>query len=208
MIDRYDQGKYFWELRACVYWQEFEQPKLIVPAIAAAPSFSPDYCGYYSNNKSTIFVTPQMYFTLGVVNSSVNAWLATQVCSSKQNGFYDFEPRYSSQLVIPVASKQQFALIEDIVKTVIITGNASFERLINGLVFELFFPNDLHAANIRLFDACEQAGVGNLAELKGKALVKEAEQLASQIFANSHPIYAMLFDLQVLDVVRIIEGRE
>ena len=27
-------------------------------------------------------------------------------------------------------------------------------------------------------------------------------------FATSHPIYAMLFDLQGLDVVRIVEGRE
>jgi hypothetical protein len=32
--------------------------------------------------------------------------------------------------------------------------------------------------------------------------------LAERIFATSHPLYAMLFDLQVLDVVRTIEGRE
>jgi hypothetical protein len=208
MIDRYDQGKYFWELRACAYWDEFEQPKLIVPAIAAMPSFSPDYCGYHSNNKNTIFVSQKLHFSLGILNSSVNAWLATQICSSKQNGFYDFEPRYSSHLMIPIATEQQSTLIEIVVKIILATEIPSFERLLNGLAYELFFPEDLHAANIRLFDACEQAGIGKIAELKDKALTEAVNQLASRIFANDHPIYAMLFDMQALEVARVIEGKE
>jgi methylase of polypeptide subunit release factors len=36
LLKRDDQGKYFWELRSCAYWQEFELPKLIVPAISGA----------------------------------------------------------------------------------------------------------------------------------------------------------------------------
>jgi hypothetical protein len=90
----------------------------------------------------------------------------------------------------------------------LVNNNAHFEQLINGLVFELFFPDELHAANIRLFSACEQAGVGKLAAVQGDALAKAAEKLAATIFANNHRIYAMLFDLQALEVVRIIEGKE
>ena len=41
-----------------------------------------------------------------------------------------------------------------------------------------------------------------------QALQTEAEALAERIFSNSHPIYAMLFDLQALDVVRTIEARD
>lgn len=190
------------------FLKEFEEPKLIVPAIAPRPSFAPDLAGYYSNNKSTIYVPPKLYFSLGVLNSTVNAWLATQVCSSKQNGFFDFEPRYSSQLVVPFASELQSNLIDSAVRAVLATGDTRFEQLINGLVFELFFSNELHAANIRLFDACEQAGIGKLAALQGDARAKATEKLASAIFANDHPIYAMLFDLQALEVVRIIEGKE
>ena len=208
MIDRSDQGHYFWELRSCAYWQEFEQPKIIVPAIAEVPSFAPDFGRHYSNNKSTIFLPPRLTFSLGVLNSSVNAWLATQVCSSKQGGFFDFEPRYSSQLIIPTASSAQIEITEAAVSVVLATKNLRFEQLINGLVFELFFPDDLHRANIRLFDACEKAGIGKLADLKDKALATAANELAGRIFATSHPIYALLFDLQALDVVRLIEGRE
>ena len=82
------------------------------------------------------------------------------------------------------------------------------EQLINGLVYELFFPDDLHAAGIRLFDACERENITRLATLQGEALQTEAEALVERIFSNSHPIYAMLFDLQTLDVVRIIEARD
>jgi hypothetical protein len=203
-------GSYQWfEIQDNIaYWQEFEQPKIVVPAIAETPSFAPDFDLHYSNNKSTIFLPEKIYFVLGVLNSSVNAWLATQVCSTKQGGFFDFEPRYSGQLIIPSASVKQINLLEAAVYAVLMTRDARFEQLINGLVFELFFPDDLHRANIHLFDACEKAGIGKLSGLKEQALTTAANELAERIFATSHPIYAMLFDLQALEVVRIIEGKE
>ena len=100
------------------------------------------------------------------------------------------------------------SLVEGVVAAVLNTRANGFEQLINGLVYELFFPDDLHTAGIRLFDACERELISRLAALDGPALQTEAEALAERIFSNSHPIYAMLFDLQALDVVRIIEARD
>jgi hypothetical protein len=100
------------------------------------------------------------------------------------------------------------AVMEIVVSLVLSIRDHRFEQLINGLVFELFFPDDLHRANIRLFDACEKAGIDKLASLKDQALATAASELADRIFATSHTIYAMLFDLQALEVVRIIEGKE
>lgn len=97
--------------------------------------------------------------------------------------------------------------MEIIVSVVLSIRAPQFERLLNGLVFELFFPQDLHAANIHLFDACEQAGITQLAGLQGQALAAAAQAWADTVFASNHPIYAMLFDLQALDVVRVIEGK-
>ena len=59
-----------------------------------------------------------------------------------------------------------------------------------------------------MFDACERENVAQLATLQGAAFQTEADALAERIFNNSHPIYAMLFDLQTLDVVRIVEERD
>jgi hypothetical protein len=76
------------------------------------------------------------------------------------------------------------------------------------LVFELFFAEELHSSEIHLFDACDNAGVAKLGEVVGIGLENATRELSKVIFANNHPIYAMLFDLQGLEVVRIIEGRE
>ena len=72
-----------------------------------------------------------------------------------------------------------------------------YERLLNGLIYELFFPEDLHAKNIHLFDACAAAGISQ---------GMDAKAVAQSIFNPSHTIYAQLFELQTLDVVRVIEG--
>jgi type I restriction-modification system DNA methylase subunit len=187
---------------------EFEQPKIFVPAIEDGVEYAPDLTGYYGNDKTNIIVTEEWRYVLAVLNSSVSWWITQQTFSGKQGGFFEFKPMYVSQLPIPSASQDLKKVLSAVVDGVLATRDARFEQLINGLVFELFFPEDLHRANIRLFDACEKIGIGNLTDLKDKALVRAANELAERIFATSHPIYAMLFDLQALDVVRIIEGRE
>ena len=190
------------------YWQEFEQPKIFVPAIEDGVEYAPDLAGYYGNDKTNIIVTEEWRYVLAILNSSVSWWITQQTFSGKQGGFYEFKPMYVSQLPIPSAVQDLKIVLSAVVDGVLAIRDARFEQLINGLAFELFFPDDLHRASIRLFDACEKAGIGKLAGLKDKALATAASELAERIFATSHPIYAMLFDLQALDVVRIIEGRE
>lgn len=180
------------------YWEEFLLPKIIVPAIAATPIAAVDQTGYFSNNKSTIFIPPSTALAAACVNSAIAAWLAVQTFATKQGGFFDFEPRYSSQIPIPIASNEQIAIIEGIVAAVTAgTIRPEFERLLNGLIYELFFPEDLHAQNIHLFDACAAAGItGGM----------DAQAKADEIFHPRHPIYGQLFDLQAVEVVRLIEG--
>lgn len=42
LINRQDQGKYHWELRSCIYWEQFEQTKIVYPDIYAHQSFAWD----------------------------------------------------------------------------------------------------------------------------------------------------------------------
>ena len=190
------------------YLAEFEKPKILVPAIEDGVEYAPDLEGFYGNDKTSIIVTEEWRYVLGVLNSSLSWWITRQTFSGKQGGFYEFKPMYVSNFPIPSGTSTQKTLMSSVVDAVLGTRDQRYEQLINGFVFELFFPEELHAANIRLFDACETAGVGKLASLQGNALAQAAEELAGTIFANSHPIYAMLFDLQALEVVRIIEGKE
>lgn len=219
LIDRSDQGHYFWELRSCAYWEKFEQPKIIIPAIAASPIASVDELGYFSNNKSTIFIPASIALATSCVNSPIAAWLATQTFATKQGGFFDFEPRYSGQIPIATTTPPQLASIEWLVRAITIGIAAlEYERLLNGLVYELFFPEELHAKGIRLFDACTEAGIADWPApevIEGKknpeAVARlgwnlHAKSTAEEIFQPSHPIYGMLFELQAVEVVRLIEG--
>ena len=207
LIDRSDQGHYFWELRSCSYWNEFSLSKVIWPDIALFPQFCWND-GDSIVDMTAFIMTRVERWLLAVLNSSAWFWYFSQFSSQIQNGYYRFKAQYCEQVPVPDATDDQKLIAEALVSAVLSTSDPRIEQLINGLVFELFFPDDLHRANIRLFDACEKAGIAKLATLKGKELTEAANDLATRIFATSHPIYAMLFDLQALDVVRIIEGRE
>ncbi len=119
LIARADQGKYFWELRSCAYWKEFEEPKIIVPAITDTVNYASDDEGFYSNDKTNVFIPPYIDFTLAILNSSVSMWITRQEFASKQGGFYEFKPMYVSKLPIPKATSQLQAELEKLTKQLI-----------------------------------------------------------------------------------------
>ncbi len=70
---RQDKGRYWWELRACAYWEMFDKPKIFYQEIQFHPSYAMDSEGYYGNNK-TFFITSQDLYLLAVLNSPLIWW--------------------------------------------------------------------------------------------------------------------------------------
>ena len=202
-------GSYEWfEIQDNVaYWLEFESSKIVYPDIYLHQSFSWDTQGLYPANTCYFIPTDQKWLC-GLLNAPAIEWFYEQIANRIQGGYLRAFSDRMQTVPIPPASQVQQAIIESLVSAVIEIDDPRVEQLINGLVYELFFPDELHAAGIRLFDACESEHITRLATLQGAALQTEAEALAERIFSNSHQIYAMLFDLKALDVVRIIEARD
>jgi type I restriction-modification system DNA methylase subunit len=224
LIERSDQGKYFWELRSCAYWDEFEKRKIIVPAISGSVNVCLDTEKFLCNNKTSIFVCNDAAYVASIVNSPVAFWFATQVFATKQGGFYDFEPRYSCQWPIPFAAPEQKASCTRLAEALTwlnihrlkdeSTGDvpislmaAFFEQWLNGLVYELFFAHELHSRNIRLFE--ETAKLDNILpgipKLDVAAILKSLQALFERAYDTKHPIRSMLFSLRSLETVRVIE---
>ena len=67
---RWDKGKYWWELRPCVYYDAFDKPKIVFPDIAKEPRFALDVEGIYVNN-TTYFISTDDLYLLGLLNSSL-----------------------------------------------------------------------------------------------------------------------------------------
>jgi adenine-specific DNA-methyltransferase len=190
------------------FWEEFARPKIIVPAISDQPNAAFDSQGHYPNNKATFFVTDEPWLPLAVLNSPVSLWFAKQNFASKQGGFWDFEPRYSSTFPIPRAADALKRPVTALAKVADQATDNRLEQLLNGFVYELFFKDDLHARGLTLFDEAERAGLGRLAGLEGAELVKAATSFAATHLIPGARLRTMLSDLATLDVVRIIEGRE
>jgi len=82
---RWDQGNFWWELRACDYYDRFEKPKIIYPDIATTCRFALDSDGYFSSN-TTYFIPGADLYLLGILNSRLGQFYFSQVCAGLEGG--------------------------------------------------------------------------------------------------------------------------
>jgi type I restriction-modification system DNA methylase subunit len=142
LMKRQDQGRYFWELRSCAYWQEFEKPKIIYPNICKRNEFAWDENQFYTNQKA--FIIPEASkFLLGVLNSSVVYWLFGKMLAKLQGDFY--EPSAIFMEKIPIPKTNSVASIEFIVARILAAKRAdpqadvsAWEGEIDRLVYQLY----------------------------------------------------------------------
>jgi adenine-specific DNA-methyltransferase len=213
-------GTYKWfEIQDNIaYWPEFEQPKIIVPAITNTSNYAPDTNGFFSNDKTSIVIPESVPFTLAILNSQVSWYCTQQTFATKQGGFFELKPMYFSQLTIPRTTSQQHEevlriseylihLYTDTVTRSPHPGAAFLERLMNGLVYELFFESEVHDSKLRFFDLLSQVESPDLKSIPQSQRTARIAEFHAVISNVNHPLYAALFALNSLEIVRIIEGK-
>ena len=117
---RYDKGEHWWELRACDYYAEFEKPKIIIPAIVQKASYAFDVKAFYSNDKTSIIPTEDLYL-LSVLNSKVADYVIHSISSTKRGGYFEYKPMYVQQIpirTIDFSDPQDVARHDSMVKLV------------------------------------------------------------------------------------------
>ncbi|MCS7123741.1 MAG: TaqI-like C-terminal specificity domain-containing protein, partial [Candidatus Aenigmarchaeota archaeon] len=67
---RDDQGDYWWELRHCSYYHEFEKEKIIYSEIVRNPQFCFDNKKFYIEATSFLMVGKYLKYICGLLNSS------------------------------------------------------------------------------------------------------------------------------------------
>ncbi len=96
---RYDKGEYWWELRACDYYSDFEKPKIIFPDISTKGNFTLDTRKSYTVNTTYIIPTDDLYL-LAVLNSKLITFVYSKVASTIRGGYLRFIYQYVEQLPI------------------------------------------------------------------------------------------------------------
>ena len=195
-------GSYEWfEIQDNIaYWQEFEHPKIILPAIESNVHYAIDESGFYSNDKTSIIIHEDLPFIVTILNSPLSWWYTQHEFPSKQNGFYEFKPTYVGQFPIPPHDKEEVQIITELYKW------ANWMRkqlnhknqptdsrsplllnycsdLGNALVYQLYFRDSTSSIQVNLFDSIKT-------ELVKYDKIPESEKLPT-----FHKIMEKLYDI-------------
>ena len=142
LIDRADQGKYFWELRSCKYWHEFDLPNIVWGNLAVEPKFGFTQAGFCVSAPANIVVSTSKYL-LGILNSRVTQYLVSQNAAVRQGGYLEYKPMYISPLAIPEQPKDE--KISSIVDKILVAKSkdatadvTKLEHQIDLLVYQLY----------------------------------------------------------------------
>ncbi|MBK9564129.1 MAG: N-6 DNA methylase [Saprospiraceae bacterium] len=97
---RYDQGDYWWELRACEYYKEFEKEKIVFPDISTRGNFTIDLNKSYLVNTSYIIPLNDLY-VLAILNSKITTWVYSKLTSTIRGGYLRWIYQYVAEIPIP-----------------------------------------------------------------------------------------------------------
>ncbi|TRU27481.1 MAG: class I SAM-dependent DNA methyltransferase [Microcystis aeruginosa Ma_MB_S_20031200_S102] len=140
LIKRDDQGRFFWELRSCKYWQEFEQPKIIYPDIYESQSFMIELNKFYLGN--TVYFMPiNELWLCGLLNSVVIEWFYSYISNKVRGGYLRAFTDYIRKIPIASATETQKQAIEYLVKQCLEAKGKEVKELetkINQIVYKLY----------------------------------------------------------------------
>ena len=102
---RFDKGDFWWELRACDYYKEFEKPKIMLPDIALEMQALYDNNRFYCVNTAYIIPVDDKYL-LGVLNSKLVNYYYSKISSTIRGGYFRFIRQYL--VTIPISKNDKF----------------------------------------------------------------------------------------------------
>jgi hypothetical protein len=116
---RGDKGRFWWELRACAYWDSFASPKIVWPDISKLPRFSLDNQSLYLGN--TVYTIPANdYYLLGVLSSWATWFFLSKTAQPLRlrgdRWQYRLFTQFMEQVPIPPAKKPERTAIAALAK--------------------------------------------------------------------------------------------
>jgi len=138
---RYDQGEYWWELRACAYLESFEEEKICWRNLQSRGEFTFDKRKHYINAPS-VFIPTDEFELIGILNSNLGWFFLSNTTAGRRGGYYEIKPFYIEQFPIV---KPQTDEIKKKVDQILSTKDkdpeadiSELEEEIDQLVYELY----------------------------------------------------------------------
>ena len=206
---RQDKGVTQYNLRNCAYLEEFAKEKIVYPETSSRNFFAFDNQGYLLDKTSFLINSGDKYL-LAVLNSEVACYFFNSIVSKMRGGFFSLSKIYVEQFPVPQDSKKKQDHCRRLADYVIYLGKTSqklqsayFEQLIDALVYELYFPEEMRAAGKDLL-----RHLGGLAPVNDE--MTEEDKLAvirgefDRLYDPGHPARNIIETLDSVEVVRTI----
>ena len=152
---RGDKGDYWWELRACDYYNEFAVNKIVFPDIGIKVQAMYDNLATYCVN-TAYFIPKDDLYLLAVLNSNVVLYYYTNLSASIRGGYMRFFKQYVEQIPIPATDNEIRSRIESTAQSILITKAAdpngdtsALEEEVDRLVYGLYGLTDEEIAMIK-----------------------------------------------------------
>jgi type II restriction/modification system DNA methylase subunit YeeA len=141
LYDREDQGDYWWELRPCAYYQDFEKEKIIWGELSDRQKFAFDNTGLYPNNTIFFITGKSLKYLLSILNSKLANWYFNEISTSSGMGTNRWLKYKIEQLPIKDISESEQKPFVDIVEQILANPNSDTTKLeykIDQLVYKLY----------------------------------------------------------------------
>lgn len=219
LTKRLDKGMTPYNLRNCAYLPEFEKEKIVYPDIMRLPrgnsAFSDfpymylDHDGYYAEATNFVLTGHGLREILAVLTSELGIYAYISFYSGPifDNKGFRYKKAYLENMPVPKGDMPQLSCCIDYsqemrqsTKRLV---SRYFEQLIDGLVYELYFPNEIKAANKEILPH-----LGDLTPLT--EAMSDEEKLAviqrefDRLYDPRHPVRSHLETLDSVEVVHTI----
>jgi hypothetical protein len=137
---RADKGRFWWELRACDYYDRFDSPKILVQCIAYFSQFALDLDGQYANNK-ILFIPLGDLYLLAILNSRISWWLINRTFQHMKDDGLSVDVQFLLALPVPEVEATLRVEIEQTVRSLLTdpsVNGVQHEFRLNRLVEQAF----------------------------------------------------------------------
>ena len=208
---------------------EFETPKIMTPEIALGCQMSFDTEGiFYHTTKVYSFIfKPDIElstkYLMGILNSKLLWFFLTGTGYVLRGGYRTFKTDYLKPFPIAESTSEQKRSIETLVDYVLhlkaqsepneaqtASGwrvmTAYFEQLIDAVVYEIYFPEEFQDPSKSPIRLLSEAQLPTFKELRGDKN-SNLNDIFHHLYATDHPVRSMLFFLDTIETVRVIEAK-
>ena len=114
--ERDDQGEYWWELRHCSYYPEFEKEKIVWQEIVREPSFAYDNTGIYCEATTFLMTGRNLKYIIGLLNSKPVTFFFKNYYAGGGLGKegFRYKKAFLEQIPLPLINPQNQSFVQKI----------------------------------------------------------------------------------------------